>query len=162
MQLMKDGTEAPQKIKNRATKWLSNPTSGYKTKGNKNQDLKETFSPIFIVLLCIRAKIWEQSMCLSMDEGIKKTWYINTHTHTHTHTHTCMCVCVLSHFSRVWLFVTLQTVVCQAPLSLGFSRQEYWSWLPCPPPRDFPDPGIELTSLMSLALIGRFFTTSTS
>jgi len=43
---------------------------------------------------------------------------------------------------------------------MGFSRQEYWSGLPCPPPGDLPHPGIELTSLMSPALAGRFFTTS--
>ena len=57
-----------------------------------------------------------------------------------------MCECVLSCFSRVWLFVTLWTVAHQAPLSMGFSRQEYWSGLPCPPPGDVPNPGIELTS----------------
>ena len=44
------------------------------------------------------------------------------------------------------------TVDCQAPLSMGFSRQEYWSGLPCPPPGDLPDPGIELTSPVSPAL----------
>ena len=49
-------------------------------------------------------------------------------------------------FSRVSLFVTLWTVAQQAPLSMGFSRQEYWSGLPCPPPRDLPDPEIELAS----------------
>ena len=48
----------------------------------------------------------------------------------------------------------------QAPLSMGFSRQEYWSGLPCPPPGDLPDPGIEPTSLMSPALAGGFFTNS--
>ena len=48
----------------------------------------------------------------------------------------------------------------QAPQSMGFSRQEYWSGLPCPPPGDLPHPGIEPTSLMSPALAGRFFTTS--
>ena len=42
-----------------------------------------------------------------------------------------VCVCVLSHFSRVQLFVTLWTIACQARLSMGFSRQEYWSGLPC-------------------------------
>ena len=47
------------------------------------------------------------------------------------------------HFSRVQLFATLWTVACQAPLSMGFSRQEYWSGLPCPSPEDLPDPGIE-------------------
>ena len=52
------------------------------------------------------------------------------------------------------------TVACQIPLSVGFSRQEYWSELPCPPPRDPPDLGIEPSSLMSPALAGGFFTTS--
>ena len=66
---------------------------------------------------------------------------------------------VLSRFSHVQLFATLWTVAHQASLSMGFSRQEYWSGLPCPPPGDLPDPGIE-TSLMSLALAGRSFTTS--
>ena len=50
---------------------------------------------------------------------------------------------MLSHFSRVWLCATLWTIACQASLSMGFSRQEYWSGLPCPPPGDCPDPGIE-------------------
>ena len=45
---------------------------------------------------------------------------------------------------------------------MGFSRQEYWSGFPCPPPGDLPDPGIEPMSLMSLALAGRFFTISTT
>ena len=52
--------------------------------------------------------------------------------------------CMLSRFSPVQLCVTPQTVACQAPLSMGFSRQGYWSGLPCPPPPgDVPDPGIE-------------------
>ena len=58
------------------------------------------------------------------------------------------------------LFVTLGTVACQALLSIGFSRQEYWSELPCPPPGDLPDTGIKPVSLMSPALAGGFFTTS--
>ena len=58
--------------------------------------------------------------------------------------------------------VTLWTVAPQAPLSMGFSRQEYWSGLPCLPPGDLPDPGITPMSLMSLALAGEFFTTSTT
>ena len=53
---------------------------------------------------------------------------------------------VLSHFSLVQLFMTPWTVAHQAPLSMGFSRQEYWSGLPCPPPGDLPNPGIEPTS----------------
>ena len=51
--------------------------------------------------------------------------------------------CVLSCFSCVWLFMTLWTVAHQAPLFMGFSRQEYWSGLPFPSPGDLPDPGIE-------------------
>ena len=70
-------------------------------------------------------------------------------------------MCVLSCFSHVRLFGTPWTVACQAPLSMGFSRQEYWSGLPCPPPRDLPDPGMELTSFTSPALAGSFFTTNT-
>ena len=57
-------------------------------------------------------------------------------------------------------FVTPQTLALQAPLSMKFSRQEYWSGLPFPSPGDLPDPGIELTSLVSPALAARFFTTA--
>jgi len=46
--------------------------------------------------------------------------------------------------------VTPRTVDCQAPLSMGFSRQEYWSGLPCPPPEDLPNPGIKPTFLILL------------
>ena len=59
---------------------------------------------------------------------------------------TANCVQLLS---RVQLFDTPWTVACQAPLSMGFSRQEYLSRFPCSPPGDLPDPGIELVSLMS-------------
>ena len=50
---------------------------------------------------------------------------------------------MLSRFSHVQLFVTLWTVARQAPLSMGLSRQEYWSGVPCPPPGDLPDPEFE-------------------
>ena len=69
---------------------------------------------------------------------------------------------VLSHFSHVQLFATLWIVACQTPLSMGFSRQEYWSGLACPFPGNLPDPGIEPVSLMSPALAGVFFTTATT
>ena len=59
----------------------------------------------------------------------------------------------MSHTAVLW------TVACQAPLSVEFSRQEYWCGVPFPPPGDLPDPGIKLASPMSLALAGRFFTT---
>ena len=72
----------------------------------------------------------------------------------------CTHACVLSRFSCVQLCTTLWTVACQAPLSMGFSRQEYWSRLPCLPPGDLPDPGIEPSSLRSPAPAGRFLSTS--
>ena len=56
--------------------------------------------------------------------------------------------------------MTMWNVAHQTPLSMGISRQGYWSGLPCPPPWDLPDQGIEPVFLMSLALAGRFFTTS--
>ena len=67
-----------------------------------------------------------------------------------------VCVFRLSH---VQLFVTPWTVTHQAPLSTGFSRQEYWSGFPFPPPGDLPDPEIETESSASPALAGGFFTT---
>ena len=65
-------------------------------------------------------------------------------------------VSVLNHFSCVRLFATLWTIACQAPLSVGFSRQEYWSGLLFPSPGDLPDPRIKPTCLMSPALAGEF------
>ena len=70
-----------------------------------------------------------------------------------------MCVRVLSHFGRVQFFVTPWTVTLQAPLSMGFSSQECWSGLPCPPPGDLSNPGIEP---VSPALAGGLFTTEPS
>ena len=66
---------------------------------------------------------------------------------------------MLSRFNHVQFFVTLWTLALQTPRSMGFSRQEYWSGLPCPPPGYLPDPGIKPTSLLSPALSGGFYTT---
>ena len=65
-----------------------------------------------------------------------------------------------SLFSPVQFFATLWTIACQALLSMGFFRQEYLSGLPCPPPGDFPNPGMEPASLIFFALAGGFFTTN--
>ena len=62
-------------------------------------------------------------------------------------------VCVLSRFSCTRLSATPWTVAFQAPLHMGFSRQEYWGGLPCPPPGDLPDPGITPASPGSPALL---------
>ena len=71
-----------------------------------------------------------------------------------------MLLLLLSHFSHVRLCATLWTIALQALLSRGFSKQEYWSRLPLASPGDLPNPRIEPASLTSLALAGRFFTTS--
>ena len=70
----------------------------------------------------------------------------------------CVCVCVLTH---VWLFAAPWTLAHQAPLSMEFSRKEYWNGLPLPTSGDLPNPGIKPKSPMSIPLAGRFFTTNT-
>ena len=67
--------------------------------------------------------------------------------------------CLFSHFSHVSFFVTPWTVAFQAPLSMGWSQQEYGSGLPCPPLGDLPYLGIQSTSPAAPALAGRFFAT---
>ena len=75
----------------------------------------------------------------------------------HTQIYPCWNIpCVLRHFSHVQLFAILWTVALQAPQSMGFSRQEYWHGLLCPPSGDLLHPGIEFSSLASR---GIFFTT---
>ena len=71
-----------------------------------------------------------------------------------------MCVCVCVHvLSYVQIFVTLWTIPSQAPPSMEFSRQVYWSGLPFPSPWDLPNPVIEPVSLVPPGLAGGFFTT---
>ena len=65
---------------------------------------------------------------------------------------------MLTCFSHVQLFATLLTVAYQTPLSMGFSKQENWAGLPCPPPSDLPEPRIKPWSLTPPALVGGFFT----
>ena len=68
---------------------------------------------------------------------------------------TFMQVCVLGLFATPW------TIACQVPLSMGFSRQEYWSGLPCPPPEELPDPGIKPVSYVSCIARGVFTNSAT-
>ena len=75
-------------------------------------------------------------------------------TYKRVFTETVLCAKSLSH---VQLFAILWTVACQGPLSMGFSRQEYCSGFPFPPPRDLPDPGIKPTCPESPELADRFF-----
>ena len=89
---------------------------------------------------------------------------VNIHTgkYTLTHIHILLVLCVLICFSHARLCVTPRTVAHQAPLSMGFSRQGYWSGLPCPPPGHLPHPGIEPSSLRFPTLAGGLLTSSTT
>ena len=81
--------------------------------------------------------------------GVKRKVFIKGINKTQSYFIQAYLVCMLSHFNQVWLFATPWTVAFQAPLSMGFSRQEYWNGLLCPPPGDLPDPGIKPVSLIS-------------
>ena len=75
------------------------------------------------------------------------------------HIITLSCACALSVLYSCSTLCNPWTIACQAPLSVRFSRQEYWSGLPCPPSGNLPDPGIKPTFPVSPALAGGFFTT---
>ena len=85
--------------------------------------------------------------------------FIHTFLYKLTLQNLCVCVCVCVH-SVMSYFVTPWTIVCQAPLSKGFTRREYWSGLPFPPPEDLPHLGTELVPLVTPALADGFLTTS--
>ena len=109
---------------------------------NKNWKLKEETYLIRYTISHLRQFIYTEK---NFEERIEKDLVLWT-------------ACVPSCFSPT--LATLWTVTCQAPLSTGFSRQDYSSGLPCPPPGDLPDSKIKSTSLMSPALAGGSFTTS--
>ena len=89
-----------------------------------------------------------------MTERIKNTTNVDDPAHCLAHGE-----CMLSHFNHVQFFATPWTVTHQTPLSMGFSRQEYWSGFLHFPPGDLPDPEDEPASLLSPTLAGGFFTT---
>ena len=123
-----------------------------------------------------RLKGLSSSMCKIFYRCVVKYLYMNIRHQKQNHKARCLspegeiqvCVCVclcgthicMCPFSHVQLSVTPWTVAHQAPLSMGFSRQEYWSELPFPSPGDLSDPGIKPPSLTSPALAGGFFTPS--
>ena len=125
---------------------------------------------IFAFRIFINSYMWTVPKCRIYSELLKgsntkiklqsNVYYLNCYPECLPHLYFSKCVCVLSHFRHV--FENLWIVTCQVPQSMGFSRQEFGSGLPCPPPGDLPYPGIEPVSLMSLALAGGFFTTSTT
>ena len=108
---------------------------------------KHTCTFMFTAALFTTARTWKQAKHPAAEERIKVCIY-NGILH------------LLSHFSRVQLSANLWTIAHQAPPFMGFSRQEYWSGLPCPPPGHLPKIQIKPISLMSPALAGRFFSTN--
>ena len=88
----------------------------------------------------------DSSYCVSRQVSLPPPLFALLHV---TLPHPSEGLCELSHFSLVRLSETPWSITHQFPLSRGFSRQEYWSGLPCPPPGDLPDPGIELESYVS-------------
>ena len=126
-----------------------------------------TCVPVFIAALFTIAKTWKQHRSSSTDAWIKKLRYIHTmeyyraikrnewvsssevdgpracYTEWSRSKREKQISYTLSHFSRVQLSATLWTVALQAPLSMRFSKQEFWSGLPCPPPGDLPHPGLK-------------------
>ena len=96
-----------------------------------------------VLKLCVNGITWYGLSCVWIPQSTQWLWKSSRLRHFHCFVPLHCCACVLSHFSHVQLFVTPWTVAHQAPLSMGFSRQEYWSGLPCPPPGDLPNPGIE-------------------
>ena len=100
-------------------------------------------------------------MCVQMLSYLQSQSFLNVY-----HVSSQQSLCTIVSYACV-KFLRLCPILCdpmdvarQASLSMGFSRQEYWSGLPFPSPGDLPDPGIEPRSLMSPALAGRLFTTS--
>ena len=114
------------------------------------------FSGIFFNIANIGSSLFCFLNYESTITHLQETWKIQTKLHI-----VPLCI-MLSHFSRVQLSVTPWTIARQAPLSMGFSRQEHWSGLPYPPPGYIPNPGVKPVSLMSPALTDGFFTMSTT
>ena len=101
--------------------WLFRNIFSHRNSKPQN-DFKTAYQHIFS-LLCLFLQI--SQWCTH--------WVISAHGY----------ICYASSLSHVWLSVTPWTIACQAPLSMGLSRQEYWSGLPCPPPGDLPNPETE-------------------
>ena len=121
-------------------------------------DYISIYAPCFVHRkICCKCEGHSIPACFGYNSyGSIYVWYITNKSTVLYMMYVCACVYVLSH---VLLFETAWTVACEASLSMGFSRQEYWSGLPFPPPGDLSDPGTEPASLASPALAGIFFTT---
>ena len=113
------------------------------------------FSPFSYLAKCLKKKKKRLEIIIPHNIPLYKmlyyTYIYNTHTHIYSIRYKKRFVCTLSH---TWLFATPWTVAFQAPLSIGYPREEYWSELPLPPPDHLPDSGIKLLSTVSAVLAG--------
>ena len=136
----------------------------------------QSFWISFCVKMRVMTSVWENllsHMCKAHFAGHSRTeptWcavmnglYHVRHSAQYKNINTTCIVCL--HAKSLQSCLTLCnsiTVACQAPLSMGFSRQQYWNWLSWPPPEELLNPGIKPASLMSLILASSFFITSTT
>ena len=112
-------------LQHRITTWPSDSTSSYGHKGSKAGTQKDICTATYTATSFTTAKKCKQGKCPSVGKWISKVWCIHRMEYL-------LCFALLSHFSCVQPFVTPWTIAHQAPLFLGFSRQEYWSGLPFP------------------------------
>ena len=105
------------------------------------------------------SKVRHQGMVMSLTDGLRRCWGPETGPTVSPQSVMCVCSCVRA-LRCVQLFATPLMITHQAPLSMEFFRQEYWSGLPFPPPGDLPKAGIEPESPAFLAWAGRSFTTA--
>ena len=145
-------TELPGKSQNFILKWknLFNPKSSFLN--DFKPEVKDTFHKLWIVRYGVdNPTLSEKNLHPSSGD---RAWSQSLSSAFLLPVYVRVC------FSCVWFWVTLRTVTHQALLSVGFSRQKYWSGLPFLSPGDFPDPEIEPMPLVSPALAGGFFITS--
>ena len=140
---MENSMAVPQKVKDETVMYSSIRNSGYLSKINEISILIRFICIIMLTAAIFTiSRIWKQPKCLLIDEYIRKC-----EIYIYIYMYVCMyiyvCACKRSHFSRVWFFVTQWNVACQAPLSMGFYRQEYWSELPFSSLGDLPDSRIK-------------------
>ena len=133
--------------------WLDESQAGIKIAGKNFSNLRYADDTT------INGRKWRgtKSLLMRVEKSEKSGLNLNIYK-TDMASGPIMCECMLSHFSHVWLSAALWTVVHQASLSMGFSRQEYQSKLKCPPPGDLPKLGTEPVSACISCITERLFT----
>ena len=141
------GAVGSPEVERRAKRWSlasGSACSAHITFTSRSRDRPLTYTTLLGCMMRqgFRLQMWENVALTGFVYKKKKEW-----NSLGFYTLPIKGVCMLSHFSPVLFFATPWTVALQAPLSMGFPRQEYWSGLPCPLPEDLPDPGSNLCLL---------------